>query len=48
MFTYVDDTEIYTENIIHAHNSSHQVLGASIGTEFCKINDHNHNLPTFK
>lgn len=29
MFTYVDDTEIYTENIIHAHNSSHQVLGSS-------------------
>lgn len=29
MFTYVDDTEIYTENIIHAHNSSHHVLRSS-------------------
>lgn len=22
--------------------------GAPIGTEFCKLNDHTHNLPTFK
>ena len=29
MFTYVGDTEIYTENIIHSHNSSHHVLGSS-------------------